>query len=166
MGYEEAWKVLENLVAEFRKQGISISLETMNDLRAAKTMMEVLKADASRLEYVPTIEAYLESVESQLMGLALEKFGQAFVKQWIKKLNAARKEIEKEKVESKVSRFVLGVPRGEYWVRILLSEGIPKENVQKSAEKIGLSYKMQEDGYILVYGAKEKVKEFVKKIRV
>lgn len=166
MGYEEAWKVLENLVAEFRKQGISISLETMNDLRAAKTMMEVLKADASRLEYVPTIEAYLESVESQLMGLALEKFGQAFVKQWIKKLNAARKEIEKEKVESKVSRFVLGVPRGEYWVRILLSEGIPKENVQKLAEKIGLSCKMQEDGYILVYGAKEKVKEFVKKIRV
>ncbi len=166
MGYKEAWKVLENLVAEFRKEGISISSETMHDLRSAKTMMQMLKADASRLEFLPTIGAYLDTVESQLMGLALEKFGQAFVEQWMKKLDEARRKVEEEKVESTFSKLALGIQRSDFWVRVLPSEDILKETVENLAGEIGVSCKMQEDGYILVYGSKEKIKEFVKKMRV
>jgi len=38
------------------------------------------------------------------------------------------------------------------------------EDVEKLADELGLSCKIQKDGYMLVYGGKEKVKIFVKKM--
>jgi len=109
------------------------------------------------------IENYLLDVESNLINMAKEKFGQDFMESWIKKLEKARKN-RKPTDEAVVSRFISGLPKSEHWIRVLPSEDLLKEDVKKTAEELGVSWRMQKDGYILVYGSKEKVKIFVKKM--
>jgi len=163
MGYEQWWKFLENLIAEFRKKQVAIPPEVMSSLRSAKTMINIYKADPSHLESIPMIENYLLDVESNLINMAKEKFGQDFMERWVKKLEKARKN-EKPTDEAATSRFISGLPKSEHWIRVLPSEDLLKEDVKKLAEELGVSWKTQKDGYILVYGSKEKVKIFVKKM--
>ena len=162
MGYEQLWKTLENLMAELRKKNLTIPTEVMTNLRSAKTMINVYNADPSCLESIPTIENYLINVESNLINIAKEKYSPAFMERWIKKLEKARK--EELKAGTTTLRFIPGLPKGEHWIRVLPSDGILRENVEKLASELGLSCKMQKDEYMLVYGGKEKVKDFVKKM--
>ena len=62
------------------------------------------------------------------------------------------------------SRFTPGVPRDKSWMRIKISDDIPKEDVKKIVKEDKLLYKMQENGHILVYGNEENVKSFVKRM--
>jgi len=163
MGYEQWWKTLETLIAEFRKRQITIPLEAMTSLRSAKTMIKVYNADPSRTEPILDIENYLLTVESNLINIAREKLGQAFIEKWLEKLEKARKEENKE-AKASASRFIPRLPRDGHWIRVLPSEGILRETVEELAGELGLSCKMQEDGYLLVYGSKEKVRDFVKKM--
>jgi len=160
MGYAEAWKVLADLIVEFRKKGETIPANVMNDLRSAKTMIQVFKADPTHVENIPQIETYLESVESYLFLVAEEEYGAKFVKEWMEKLSQARKKAEETK--ETVSKFVPGLPRGKHWVRVQISEDTPRKEIERLANKENLSYKMQKNGYMLVYGNTESIKSFVK----
>ena len=162
MGYEEWWKTLEHLITEFRKKNMSVPKEIMTSLRSAKTMINVYKADLSRVETIPEIENYLLSVESSLINIAKEKFGQNFVNNWLRILETSRKE-QQTKTDS-ATRFIPGLPKNEHWIRVLPSEDILKRNIERLAGELGLSFKNQKDGYVLVYGDKKKIKEFVKKM--
>jgi len=162
MGYGEAWKVLADLITELRKRGETIPPHIMNDLRSAKTMIQILKADPTHTENLPRIETYLENVESYLVFTAQEKFGSDYAEEWIKKLDKARRAREEE--EEATSRFVPGLPRGKYWVRVQVSESMSKNDIKRLAKESKLSSKMQKNGYMLVYGDVEKVKLFVKKM--
>lgn len=164
MGLEEVWKTLNNLITEFRKKGEIIPPEVMADLRAAKTLMQVLKADPAKIENVPTIETYLSNVESHLVFAAQAIFGSEFVNHWMKKLREAREKPEVEVPAETASKFVPGLPRGQRWVRVQVSEETPKEDIERSVEDCGLACKMQDDGYMLVYGEGEKLKRFVREI--
>jgi hypothetical protein len=163
MSYEENWKVLADLLTELRKTGEKIPTNVMNDLRSAKTMIEILKADPTHVENIPKVETYLGNVESYLIFAAQEKFGSDYVEQWMRKLEEARKVV---KVEGKaeVTKFVPGVPRDKPWVRIQISESTPRKDVERLAEEKGLSHKMQKNGYMLVYGDGESIKALVKKM--
>ena len=162
MGYGEAWKVLADLITELRKRGETIPPHIMNDLRSAKTMIQILKADPTHTENLPRIETYLENVESYLVFTAQEKFGSDYAEEWIKKLDKARRAREEE--EEATPRFVPGLPRGKYWVRVQVSESMSKSDIKRLAKESKLSSKMQKNGYMLVYGDVEKVKLFVKKM--
>jgi hypothetical protein len=163
MRHDEIWKTLADLITEFRRKGESIPSDVMEDLRAAKTMIQVLKADPTRIENVPSIEMYLGNVESYLIFEAQKKFGSEFVEEWLQKIKEAR-EIKAvgEKPESS-SKFVPGLPRGQKWMRVQVSKETPEKGIRRLAEETGLSFKVQKDGYILVYGDFEKLKLFVKK---
>lgn len=161
MGYEEAWKVLADLITDFRKSGEPIPPHIMNDLRSAKTMIQILRADPAHTENLPRIETYMENVESYLIFAAQEKFGSEYVERWMEKLREARKTLEEEEA---VSRFVLGIPRGKHWVRVQVSEDLPEKDIEMLAIENGLSCKMQKNGYMLISGNIEKVKIFVKKM--
>ena len=165
MRYEETWKVLADLITEIRKKGEVIPASVMNDLRSAKTMIQIFKADPSHVENIPRIETYLENVEVYLISVAQEKFGSEFVEHWMGKLGVARKRISGEEVKV-VSRFVSGLPRGKCWVRVQVSEDTPQEDIENLAEENGLLHKMQENGFVLVYGEDESVKSFVKRLRL
>lgn len=162
MGYEEVWKVLADLVTELRRRDEAIPPEIMEDLRSAKTMIQILKADPARTETLTRIETYLEKVESRLFHIAQEKIGPEHAEQWMQKLAKARRKIHEE--VTLPPRFVPGLPRDKHWVRIHVSEDTPREDIEKLAEERGLSYRMQENGYLLVYGDEKGIKSFIKKM--
>ena len=164
MGYEEAWKVLSELVKELRKKGETIPANIMKDLRSAKTMIQVFKADTTHIENIPQIETYLGSAESYLFLMIEEKYGRKFFEEWMEKLSLARREVEKK--EETVSKFVPGLPRGKHWVRIQISKQTPQEEIERLVKEEKLSCKMQKNGYMLVYGNIESIKSFVNKLRV
>lgn len=160
MTYEEMWKVLGDLVTELRKGGAAIPADVIKDLRSAKTMIQVLKTDPTYIENIPRIETFLGNVESHLIFLAQEKFGSSFVDKWMERLEEARRAVEKE-VEA-VPRFVSGLPKRKHWVRVKVSKGIPRKDIEGLAEERKLSHKMQKNGYMLVSGDSEGIKSFVK----
>lgn len=162
MGYEHWWKTLEQLIAELRKKEVAVPAEAMANLRSAKTMIHVYGADPSYVESTPVIETYLLSTESTLMNIAREQFDPPFVEHWLKQLEAAR-EAEEPELETGI-RFVPGVPRDQHWIRVLPSDDVLKADVEKLAGELELAHRMQKDGYILVSGNKDKVKDFVKKM--
>jgi len=166
MRYEETWKVLADLITELRKKGEVIPASVMNDLRSAKTMIQIFKADPSHAENIPRIETYLENVEFCLISMAQEKFGSEFVEHWMGKLGMTGKRVSGEEEVEVVSRFVSGLPRGKCWVRVQVSEGTSQENIEDLAEKNGLLHKMQENGFVLVYGDDESIRSFVKRLRL
>jgi len=162
MGYLAVWKVLEEMIADFRKRGITIPPEVMNNLKSANTMIKILKADPSRGETVQKIEEYLGSVESYLVSEG-QKFGTGYVDEWLKRLDEAnRKPIEEEEEEER--RFVPGLPREHKWIRVKPSAELPPEKLKLLAKQSKLLFKAQNDGYLLVYGEDARIKEFVKKM--
>jgi len=167
MGYGEIWETLDELIIEFRKRGETIPPNVMEDLRAAKTMIQVLKADPTRTENIPSIEMYLGNVESYLIFNAHQKFGAEFEERWMEKLREARKTIrigEEEKAWEPASKFVPGLPRNQKWLRVQVSNETPENKIKKLAAEFGLSTRTQTDGYMLIYGDDEKLKLFVQKI--
>jgi hypothetical protein len=164
MGYEELWKAVADLLTELRRRGEAIPTYTMEDLRSAKTMIQVLKVDPARTENITRIETYLENVESYLIFVAHNKFGPKFAERWMRKISRARRKTYEEKEVKVHSGFVPGLPKNKHWVRIQVSEDMPKEYIEKVARENGLTYRMQENEYALVCGDDEKIRSFVKKM--
>jgi hypothetical protein len=160
MGYLSVWKVLEELMIDFRKKGMTIPPHVTSDLRSAKTLMNILKAE-NRQETSKKIEEYLFKVESYLIYEGQKKLGEKHVKNWLSRINRARSKIPEEKEEV---RFISGVPREHNWIRVKPLAKVSLEKMKYLADNSQLSYKMQNDGSILVYGKIERIKEFVKKI--
>jgi len=136
----------------------------MTSLRSAKTMINVYKVDTTHSESIPMIEGCLMDVESSLINAAKEKFGPAYADEWLRKLDRARKRGKDAEAETTASRFIPRVPRTGHWIRVLTSDDLLKEDVERLADGLKLSHKTQKDGYVLVHGDAGKVKEFVKKM--
>jgi hypothetical protein len=162
MGYEAVWRTLADLLTELREKGESIPVDVINDLRSAKTMIKILKADFTHTENIPRVETYLENVEFHLISAAQERLGTEYVEHWMKKLEEARRRVPEG--EKAPPRFVPGIPRGKRWVRVKVSKETPQKDIEILAEENKLSCKVQEDGYVLVYGKSENIKSFVKRL--
>jgi len=162
MGYLAVWKVLEEMILEFRKRGITIPVEVMDNLKSARTMIKILKADPSRGETMQKIEEYISTVESYLISEGQKKFGVEYVDKWLKKLDEAN--IRFPDLEEEETRFVPGLPREQKWIRVKPSAELPMEKLKLLAKELNLSCELQGDGYLLVYGEDESLKEFVKKM--
>ena len=161
MGYLAMWKALDEMVADFRKRGIAITAEVMNDLKSAKTLINVLRADPSCVDTSQKIEEYLLKVESYLVSEGQKKFGPGYVDEWLKRLDEAGRKSEDETEET---RFIPGLPREQKWIRVKPSSELPIEKLKALVQKSNLLCELQSDGYLLVYGEDECLKEFVKKM--
>lgn len=159
MSYEEKWKILADLLAELQKRGETVPVDVFEDLKSAKTLIQVLKADPTHVETLSKIDTYMRSVESFTIFTA-EKYGQKTVDDWLKKLKD--KQCTEELQPHAGSRFVHGIPRDRNWVRIQILKDTPLEDFEKLAKERGLSYKKDENGYVTVYGDKEGLKQLVK----
>jgi hypothetical protein len=162
--HEKVWTTLEDLIKEFRKHDETIPPEIMEDLRAAKSLIQVSRAKPQHIEDSTQIEVYLNNIEFYLIPKAQEKFGQTFADEWMKKLEKARKEAPEEATGSSISKFLPGMPRDTPWVRVKTLEDIKQEVVKALANESGLRTSDKEPGYLLVYGEQEKLKTFMKKM--
>lgn len=162
MSYERKWKLLADLLTKLQENGEKIPADVLNDLRSAKTMIQVLKADPTHIESISRIDTYLRTVEAYTI-FTMEKQGKENVEEWLKKLKEQERVEINEKVE-KNSTFVTRVPRNKNWIRIQISEDIPREEMKELVEENGLSYRLEQYGYILVQGDKENLKLLVKRL--
>ena len=164
MNYEIVWKALSDLATELKRRGEALPPSIMKDLRSAKTMIEIIKADPTCTECIPKIEGYLDMAESALILHVQERFGPELAEKWMRKIETVRKKAYEEEMETeiKASKFIPGVPRDKAWIRIEITDKTPKEIIEEAVRETGLSCDFQEDKYALVYGEKLKIKNFVK----
>lgn len=162
MGYLAVWKVLEEMITDFRKRGAIVPREVMSDLKSAKTMIKILKADPTHGETIQKIEEYLRNVESHLVSEGQKMFGTEYIEEWLRRLDEASRKIREEEEEE--TRFIPGIPREHKWIRVKPSTELPIEKLKALAEESRLSYNVQNDGCLLVYGEDERIKDFVKKM--
>jgi len=161
MNYLATWKVLEEMIIDFRKKGMVVPAEIMSDLKSAITLANVLKAGPNRVDVARKVDEYLLNVESFVVSEGEKMFGSKYVKEWLERLeNAERQTVEEEEK----TEFVTGFPREHKWIRVKPSNELPIEKLKALAEETSLSYNVQNDGYLLVYGKDECIKDFVKKM--
>jgi hypothetical protein len=163
LDYEAAWELMSSLIAELRRSREAIPMKVMSDLRAAKTMMEVYKVDRCRSENLLRVEEYLANLESYLVPLAKRKLGEEHANIWLNNLAETYRQVPEW--ESRPPKgFPIGVPRESKWIRIEPSDKIPIGKIKHLARQIGLRSKTQTDGYVLVFGEEQKLKQFVKNV--
>jgi hypothetical protein len=161
MGYSATWKVLEEMVADFRKRGKTVPPSVMDDLKSAKTMIQISRAERRPTDTVMKIEEYFVNVESYLVSEGKKQFGVKYVDPWLCRLEEASKASDEAEEET---RFIPGIPRGEKWVRVKPTAELSIEKLKALASESKLSHKLQVDGCLLVFGKVEDVKDFVKKM--
>jgi hypothetical protein len=161
LGYADTWKILEEMVADFRKKGRPVPTRIMNDLKSARTMIRILKADPNCGETIQKIEGYLGSVESYLVSEGEKAFGKTYAEEWLRRLGNESRRFSEEKEEI---RFVLGLPREHGWVCVKPSAELTTDVLKAMVADLTLSYKTQDDGSLLVCGKRERIRNFVKKM--
>ena len=166
MGYSAVWKILEEIVIEFRKKGMTVTEKAMTDLRSAKTMIRLMDAvDRDRNEMAPKLEEYLTSLEGYLITKAQENFPPQKIDEWLRRLNQATCDVCVSASQTKEkTTFVSGVPRDQKWVRVKPINSLPLEKLETLAEEVDLSFRPDKDDHLIVYGKEENIKEFVKKM--
>jgi hypothetical protein len=168
MGQLAVWRVLDEMVMEFRQRGLTVPQNVMDDLKSALTMMKIGDVDKSMGETAPKIEEYLSNVESYLITEAQKRYETKYIDEWLRRIDEAGYETcgtcntcETEKKQE--SRFVSGLPRDQKWVRVEPTE-LPIETLKELANQADLSSRTEKDGHLLVFGKDEDVKNFIKKM--
>jgi len=160
MGRLAVWKVLEEMMLDFRRKSVDVPPEVMSDLKNARTTINILQADPSCSSAAQKVDEYLANVESFLVSEGHEKFGHDYVEAWMSRADEAGGKTDEEER----ARFVPGLPRGSKWIRVTPSAELPAEKVKSAVEEANLSYSVQKDGCLLVCGNGEDLRDFVKKI--
>ncbi len=162
MGYTATWRILEDIIIELRKKGVTIPPNVMTDLKSAKLMINISQAEGSTGEATQKVEEYLANVEGYLITEAEKTFGSERVDEWLRRLEAAICEVCEVKKEE--DKFILGVPRDQKWIRVEPIQSLRPERLKQLAQELNLTVKPQKDGRLVVYGQPENIKEFLKKM--
>jgi hypothetical protein len=162
MGYLAVWKVLEEMVTDFKKNQVAVPADIIGDLKSAKTIIKILRADPACGENVQKIDEYLTSVESYLISEGQRKFGQEYVDEWLRKINeAGRKTVDEQEEET---NFVSGATGERKWIRLSPTEELSLKKLKTLAKESNLSFKVQNNEHLIVLGPDAILKDFVKKI--
>jgi hypothetical protein len=163
MGHNIAtWKLLEEMMIELKKKGLSIPPNIMEDLRAAKSMIKLSCVENSYGEAIQKAEEYTANVEAYLVTEGQKILGSEIVDKWLRRLEEANAEVcEEKKAEDK---FVTGVPRDQKWVRVEPINNLSAKRIQQIAKEQNLTVNQQKDGRLVVFGQPEVIKEFLKKM--
>jgi hypothetical protein len=158
-----AWKTLEDLLIELRKKDVKISANVIEDLRAARSMIELICSEGTHGDAVEKAEAYTANVEAYLVNEAQKVLEPKELDNWFKRIEQANLQTDKEEGAGE-GKFVIGVPRGQKWIRIETTKNVPEAYVLKLAEERGLAVTKQPNGRIVVHGQPGDVKAFVKQV--
>lgn len=166
MSYEAVWKILEGIIVELRKKGVETPLNVMHDLKSAKILMNVLAtSESDRGEAALKIEEYLGSVEAYLVTEAQKHFPPTRIDRWLKRIETATcSTCPTCTVEKAETKFITGVRRDQKWIRVKPFTNLPAGKLKQLAEETNLSFREEQDGYLIIHGNPENIKNFVKKM--
>jgi hypothetical protein len=162
LSYDNKWKILADLLKELQKKGEDIPPEILEDLRSTKVMIQILKMDSTHIDTMIRIERYLRKIESYVI-LTSERLGKEISEMWLRKLKD-QPIVERMEKPKKESKFITGIPRNTKYIRIRISDDVTIDEVLKTANENNLTLRNRKNGFIIVYGDKEKIKSFVKKM--
>jgi hypothetical protein len=159
-------RILEEIIIEIRKKGIEIPANVMSDLKSARTLMKVEHVDSkNRGETEPEIDEYLSGVEAYVITEAGKLFPGEKVQKWLAALDIASCESCVTVVKAKEeSRFILGLPRDQKWIRVEPLANQPMEKLKQMATETDLAFRPDKDGHLIVYGQDKDIKLFIKKM--
>jgi hypothetical protein len=160
-----AWKILEDLLIALRKKSVQIPASVIEDLQAARSIIELSYSKDASKEIVVKTEVYITNVESYLINQAQKVFEPSVVNEWLNRLKEANfQKVTEEAGDVFESNFVIGVPRGQQWIRIETDNKLPEEYVFKLAKEWHCTVNKQTDGRLMVYGQQSNVKAFIKQV--
>ena len=121
---------------------------------------------AGEIETEAKAMAVLQNVEMNLLSLAEILNDSAYAESWQMRINEAyASEASNFTTSPSSSAYVVGIPKGVYWIRIQEEYLVGLENREELLKEYDLSSKIQDDGCILVFGKKENVTLFLKTVR-
>ncbi len=165
LGYLTTWKILEEIIIEFRKKNLPIPEHIMNDLRSAKTLIKLMDTGEGQGEIAPKVEQYLSSVEAYLVTEAQKTFSSKQIDEWLRKLETSSCSTctsQPEQIREEKHRFIPGLPRDQKWVRVKPIGSLPQEKLEQFAKETGLSVEVENDGHLIVHGDAVGIRGFVK----
>ena len=160
MDYLALWKVFEGLITELKKNGVSITDQTMKKLRGSRATINIYAADPSYQQTSADLMAQLTELEMELMTLAEQQVGSEFANEWLKKIDTARQAEPSTPILDK--GFPQGVPRSDYWIRLTIGDAISLDELQEVAAEHKISIKEETSEQVIVHGEKSKVKQLIK----
>lgn len=150
------------MMLELKKSGVSIPTKVVEDLRSAKSMIQLSYTEGSHGSALQKVEEYLANVEAYVMTEGQKTLGSEKVDGWLRRLEEVNgKECE---APTAVAKFVTGVPRDQKWIRIEPTNDFPVECIARMAKDQTLRIKKQVDGKLLIYGQPEDLKLLLKKM--
>jgi hypothetical protein len=167
MSYVAKSKLLEEIIVQLRRKGLEIPDEVLSDLKAARALMNIAQADSGGMgETAPRIEEYLGNVEGYVLAEAERWFAPEQVSCWLEALAVASCMacVPSQKQEEERMRMVPGVPRDQKWVRVEPIAGLPVEKLERLASEMGLGFRRESSGRLVVYGSDEAVKGFIRRV--
>jgi hypothetical protein len=171
MGYDAAWKILEEIIVELRKKGVETPPNVMNDLKSAKILINVLNmSEQDRGEAAIKIEQYLGSVEAYLVTEAQKTFPPERIDAWLRRLETATCDtcqtcsVPTKTTEKAEKTFITGVPRNQKWIRVNPLPNLNAQKLKQLTKETNLSFREEKDGHLIVHGTPENIKNFVKKM--
>ncbi len=165
MGYLTKWKILEEIIVEFRKKNLAIPEHVMSDLRSAKTLINLMDTGEDQSEITQKVEQYLSSIEAYLVTEGQKTFLTEQIDEWLRKLEAPSYNTyisQPEQMHELEHRFIPGLPRDQKWIRVKPIASLPQEKLKQFAKESGLSVRFEEDGCLTVCGDAMSIRGFVK----
>ncbi|MDR2707648.1 MAG: DUF2096 domain-containing protein [Nitrososphaerota archaeon] len=166
MDHMVIWKTLETLLIELRKTNIQIPVNILEDLRTARSILEISYSEDASEETTAKAEVYLTNVKAYIIDQAQKTFDPPVVNEWLTRLKHDTIPTIKEKpAETPKDKFVIDTPRNQHWIRIETDHNkLPEEHVLKLAKKWNLTVNKQTDNRLILYGQLDDIKAFVKQI--
>ena len=158
------WRLLEEMMLELKKSGVTIPAKVVEDLRAAKSMIQLFYTQGSHGSALQHAEEYLANAEAYIMTEGQKTLGSDKVDEWLRLLKEADAK-EREELIAK-DKFVTGVPRNQKWIRIEPTNDFSVECIERMVKDQKLQIRKQVDSKLLIYGQPDDLKILLKKIAV
>ena len=160
--YSAAWKALEELVPALKAKGVNIPDHIAKKLRSTRATIAIYEADPTYEETIATLEAYLVDLESELLNLAEKEVGKEYSSDWLEKIGKAR--YSKPEPVGVKRGFPSGVPRGDYWIRVEISDTVTIDELRETAINQGLTLKEDSPKLVVIHGEQSAVKQLIREI--
>jgi hypothetical protein len=163
LNYDALWKTLDALLIEVRRKGSTVAQDVVDDLKSARTLINIYAADPTSTDTLAQIEDYLRRVESSLLFLAEADHGTAYAEAIMARLGTART-LGDDPAPPEVPRFIPGITPGQHWVRIDTRDTIDRAALTALAADMGLTLTMQGAHHAVIRGDKATVTRLLQRV--
>ncbi len=162
MNYEYLWKELEALIIDLRSKGKRVPIEVVEDLKSSRTLMTIQTIDLSS-QINAEVEDLLRRTEIALLSDAESYLGKNYADKWLRRIQESKSK-EPNDTQKRRSSFLTGIPKGEDWVRVRVSELIDMMDLVQMSSSLGLACMKENEDMIIIHGSPERIKVFMRQL--